>query len=100
MGHEIGQDDGLLDALRFVAAKCHRLCLRPTAAIDKEIAMIFKRVDKRQTVAKHIVDALHRSILSGQVKPGDKLPGQRELAPSWCKSAVGPPRRSILAAPA
>lgn len=42
--------------------------------------MIFTRVDKRQSVAKHIVDALHHSILSGQIKPGDKLPGQRELA--------------------
>jgi len=42
--------------------------------------MIFTRVNKRESVAKHIVDALHHSILSGQIKPGDKLPGQRELA--------------------
>jgi len=46
----------------------------------REIEMIFSRVDKRQTVAKHVVDALHQSILAGQIKPGDKLPGQRELA--------------------
>ncbi len=42
--------------------------------------MIFTRMNKRESVAKHIVDALHQSILSGQFKPGEKLPGQRELA--------------------
>jgi DNA-binding FadR family transcriptional regulator len=42
--------------------------------------MIFNRVNKRESVAKHIVDALHQTILSGQIRPGDKLPGQRELA--------------------
>jgi DNA-binding FadR family transcriptional regulator len=42
--------------------------------------MTFTPVGKRESVAKHIVDALHQSILSGQFKPGEKLPGQRELA--------------------
>ena len=42
--------------------------------------MTFRRVSKREPIAKHIIDSLHQSIISGEFKPGDKLPGQRELA--------------------
>ncbi|WP_316979916.1 FadR/GntR family transcriptional regulator [Shumkonia mesophila] len=42
--------------------------------------MMFPPVNKRSSIGKHIVDSLHQTILSGGIKRGEKLPGQRELA--------------------
>ena len=48
--------------------------------MKKQTNKTFSPVKKGETVALRIVNSIHQSILSGEITPGEKLPGQRELA--------------------
>ena len=61
--------------------------------------MMFSPVNKRSSIGKHIVDSLHRSILSCPIKHGEKLPEQRELAQQFGASLTSDREAiSVLAA--
>jgi len=49
---------------------------------------VFNRIKRRENLSAHIAHELHRAIVNGSMKPGDHLPGQRELATQFGASVA------------
>ena len=48
---------------------------------------MFKKI-KNKSVVQTVVDSITKAIIAGELKPGDKIPTELELAESWSRKKL------------
>jgi DNA-binding FadR family transcriptional regulator len=62
--------------------------VKPSADVDVARSQFRGQPPARQRVADHVFESLARAILGGELKPGDPVPTQRDLASQFNVSAL------------